>query len=177
VEQTPWKGAFAVHYFMLCQRLLNQGKMQRAAAVASYLGRFLEILGSERVNCIVALVGAKSDSWVQCHSALLQLECIDKSYADIATELLSTSDGYDVLSYTRSSSSSICCCGVILEEDRGRGRQCPICDLKRSICLISGKVLKPNETVTCKKCGGIAEKARSAGYKNCGLCHDILVVE
>ena len=70
----PWKGAEAIHFFLLCQRQLYQKEYARAMKTAMRLVEYEKELGTQHVYSIVALSCYFNKCFRECSKAFVKLE-------------------------------------------------------------------------------------------------------
>lgn len=88
----PWRGAEAVHFLNLAQRFIYRGMMGRAFKAAMYLKKFEDIIGFERMNCLIALTAINNGYYKVASNSLLKLEGKDEkeekmNYSEISFNL------------------------------------------------------------------------------------------
>lgn len=88
----PWKGAEAIHLYMLSHRQLYRGRYWEALGTAVNLVQFQDILGKLRVYSLLAVVSLYAGAWGQCSKALSHLQSLSEGstgQGEEATELFS----------------------------------------------------------------------------------------
>lgn len=150
------------------------------------------------MNCIIAWTSIKVNNAIDYFAALSQLENIDASYGDIATEVLtvrqerSDDDNDEHLSPTMTYGFNISIFDSMRKINnclyfRRRGSEASVMRGDSSDnnllssegsfytmprCTISGKMLKSGSLFfECPNCGGPAMLKKAQRYKHCPLCH------
>ena len=70
----PWKGAEAIHFFLLCQRQLYQKEYNRAMKTAMRLIEYEKELSTREVYSIVAIACLFNECYRDCSKAFVKLE-------------------------------------------------------------------------------------------------------
>lgn len=70
----PWKGAEAIHFFLLCQRQLYQKEYKRAMKSAMRLIEYEKDLSTREVYSLVALACFFNNCFRECSKAFVKLE-------------------------------------------------------------------------------------------------------
>ena len=73
----PWKGAEAIHFFLLCQRQLYQHKYPDAMKTAMRLIEYEKELSTKEVYSIVAIACLFNTSYKECSKAFVKLERLE----------------------------------------------------------------------------------------------------
>ena len=92
----PWKGAEAIHFYLLCQRQLYQKEYNRAMKTALRLIEYEKELNTKEVYSLVALSCYYNNCFKECSKAFVKLERMEgvsdqerKAYEQIALALFS----------------------------------------------------------------------------------------
>ena len=92
----PWKGAEAIHFFLLCQRQLYQKEYNRAMKTAMRLIEYEKELSTQEVYSIVAIACLFNECYRDCSKAFVKLERLPdmtekqrQSYENLAIQLFS----------------------------------------------------------------------------------------
>lgn len=73
----PWKGAEAIHFFLLCQRQLYQKEYNRAMKTAMRLIEYEKELSTKEVYSVVAIACFFNQCFRECSKAFVKLERLD----------------------------------------------------------------------------------------------------
>jgi WD repeat-containing protein 35 len=73
----PWKGAEAIHFYLLCQRQLYQKDYNRAMKTAMRLIEYEKELQTKDVYSLVAIASFFNGCFRECSRALVKLERLD----------------------------------------------------------------------------------------------------
>jgi len=73
----PWKGAEAIHFYLLCQRQLYQKDYNRALKTAMRLIEYEKELQTKDVYSLVAIAAFFNGCFRECSRALVKLERLD----------------------------------------------------------------------------------------------------
>lgn len=73
----PWKGAEAIHFYLLCQRQLYQKDYNRAMKTAMRLIEYEKELQTKDVYSLVAIASYFNGCFKECSKALNKLERLD----------------------------------------------------------------------------------------------------
>lgn len=92
----PWKGAEAIHFFLLCQRQIYQHKYNEAMKTAMRLLEYEKELSTKEVYSINAIACLFNQCWKDCSKAFVKLERLEgltkeehEKYENLAYQLFS----------------------------------------------------------------------------------------
>ena len=90
----PWKGAEAIHYYLLCQRQLYQKDYNKAMKTALRLIEYEKELKTKEVYSLVALAAYYNNCFKECSKAFVKLERMPgkeerEAYESVALALFS----------------------------------------------------------------------------------------
>lgn len=170
----PWKGAEAIHFYLLCQRQLYQKDYNRAMKTAMRLIEYEKELQTKDVYSLVAIASYFNGCYKECSKALNKLERLEtinkqerEAYELLAINLFSRQSPHD----TKSKQEYNCpkCANLINEFDI----TCQECAAHYSPCIASGMSILEKEYYTCKVCKhkALHKELQYLKLKHCPLCH------
>ncbi|CAL8089470.1 unnamed protein product [Orchesella dallaii] len=161
----PWRGAEASHFLNLTQRFLHRGMMGRAFKAAMHLRNFEDIVGSQRINTLVALTAINNHYFNVASNALLKLEAEDETFSAISFKLFKDQNPKD------HGVNRIPCpgCEKYIPDIYSA---CPCCNLQFTMCIFSAcPILNEEEMWTCGTCSRHVELSKTDRFEYCILCH------
>ncbi|ODM99145.1 WD repeat-containing protein 35 [Orchesella cincta] len=161
----PWRGAEASHFLNLTQRFLHRGMLGRAFKAAMHLRNFEDIVGSQRINTLVALTAINNYYYNVASNALLKLEAEDETFSSISFKLFKDQCPKD------HGVNRIPCqgCEKYIPDIYS---VCPCCNLQFTMCLFSAcPIQNLKEMWTCETCSRHVELTKTDRFEYCILCH------
>lgn len=170
----PWKGAEAIHFYLLCQRQLYQKDYNRAMKTAMRLIEYEKELQTKDVYSLVAIASFFNECYRECSRALVKLERLDtvskqerEAYELLAINLFFRHQPVDVKQKQEYNCPK--CDDVINEFDIN----CKKCGSHYSPCIASGMSIREKEFYTCKTCKhkALGRELTYLKLRHCPLCH------
>lgn len=171
----PWKGAEAIHFYLLCQRQLYQKDYNRAMKTAMRLIEYEKELQTKDVYSLVAMACFFNECYKECSKAFVKLERLPdvlekerEQYESLAINLFSRNAPVD-----KPKKEFNCpkrdCKARITEFDIN----CKECGSHFSPCIASGQSILAKEYYTCKTCKhkALESELQYLKLKHCPLCH------
>ena len=171
----PWKGSEAYHFYMLCQKQLNQYKYKEALKTALRLVLYEKELGSKEVYQLIALAAFLNKNYKHCSKALSTLEQLPsltkqqrQNFKDLAVSIFMKYEPRNL------NEKIIVCpkknCGAQISE---YDITCKTCGSNFSPCVVSGQSIFNKGYFKCKRCKhrSLESEVLKNGIKNCALCH------
>ena len=172
-----WRPAEAYHYFILLHRQLDDNQIILAQHTAQHLVEYEDLLGRERVWCLLALVSLHSRQMNLCSRAFLKLSSIapDK-YSDIEYSLFSHYKAIDVRPNENLLSHQLT--PINSEENKAvddvKSIQHQTKISKYPRCIVSGRPLTACQFWMCSCCRHCAFEEEIQMRKSCPLCGAIV---
>jgi len=174
----PWKGAEAIHFYLLCQRQLYQKDYNRAMKTAMRLIEYEKELQTKDVYSLVAIASFFNQCFRECSRALVKLERLDtitkserEAYELLAINLFSRNPPHDK---PKQEMNCPKCNHVVTEFDIN----CEECGAHYSPCIASGMSIVEKDYYTCKICKhkALHKELQYLKLKHCPLCHAKIVL-
>lgn len=171
----PWKGAEAIHFYLLCQRQLYQKEYNKAMKTAIRLKEYEKELNTKEVFSLVALAAYYNNCFRECSKAFVKLERLEnvsdqerEAYEEIALSLFSRHAPNDPVAMKFPCPKSSCD-NQISEYDT----HCERCGSIFSACIASGQSILAKEKYACKVCKhkALVKELDYLRLKHCPLCH------
>lgn len=171
----PWKGAEAIHFFLLCQRQLYQHKYKEAMKTAMRLIEYEKELSTREVYSVVAIACLFNQCYKDCSKAFVKLERLEglskeerEKYENLAFQLFSR---HPPVNHTKTELKcpKSDCNAVVSEYDIN----CRECGSHFSPCIASGQSILAKDYYTCKNCKhkALQQALSSLKLRHCTLCH------
>ncbi|KAM6969516.1 WD repeat-containing protein 35 [Tautogolabrus adspersus] len=155
-----WRGAEAYHFFLLAQRQLYEGYMEKAMRTALHLREYEDIIPAVEIYSLLALCTATNRAFGTCSQAFIKLESLEsldpeqrQSYEDLALEIFTKYNPKDTRPVERERSS---------EGSEG----------KLPTCIVTGLQIQEYQFWMCSTCKHCALEQEVSKYNFCPLCHD-----
>jgi WD repeat-containing protein 35 len=91
IDEHPWRGAEAYHYYILAQRQFNNCQFEQSVITATLLIEYENILGPLLIYSLLALVSLHAGYYGTCSKAFIRLESIEgpesEYYKELAIEI------------------------------------------------------------------------------------------
>ncbi|CAL8109802.1 unnamed protein product [Orchesella dallaii] len=167
MREMPWRGAEAVHFLCLVQRFIYQAQYGNATKAALYLRNFVDVLGDERVNTLLALAAANNKCYNICSRAFIHLELLDEDYSDVTSDLFSEHPPKDI----RIQKLECPGCTTMIADN---ATTCISCNAKFPVCSATGRPIHDSSKVwTCEVCTKVTDIKEIAQRRHCPLCHTV----
>jgi len=174
----PWKGAEAIHFYLLCQRQLYQKEFQKAMKTAIRLMEYEKEIDTKEVYSLIALSSYYNKCYKECSKAFVKLERLpditklerDK-YESIALSLFSRHAPVDAPCVKFPCPKKGCDAQCTEYETN-----CQRCGSFYSSCIASGQSIIAKEYYTCKTCKhkALEKELQYLSLKHCPLCHALV---
>lgn len=174
----PWKGAEAIHYYLLCQRQLYQKEYNKAMKTAIRLMEYEKELDTKEVYSLIALASYHNKCYKECSKAFVKLERLQniskqerEKYESIALALFSRHNPVDA-PQVKFPCPKKGCDAQVSEYDTN----CQRCGSFYSACIASGQSIVVKEYYTCKTCKhkAMQKELEYLSLKHCPLCHAVV---
>ena len=175
IENNPWRGAEAYHYYMLCQVQLYKKKYKESCKTAQRLKFYEDILGTETVYRLIAICSYMNKCYKFFSDALIILgndEKIDKNlrikYKNLATDFFIKNKPENI------GENYYKCPNVDCDEAISEyATFCNSCGYVLHGCVLSGRSILDNKYFKCKQCRNktIRMEVKQHPFKHCPLCH------
>ena len=171
----PWKGAEAIHFYLLCQRQLYQKEYSRSMKTAIRLIEYEKELDAREVYSLIALSAYYNKCYKECSKAFVKLERLpnvskieNKKFESIALALFSRHAPTDA-PQVKFPCPKKSCDAQISEYDTN----CQRCGSFFSACAASGKSILSKDYYTCKTCKhkALYKELDYLRLKHFPLCH------
>lgn len=150
----PWKGAEAIHFYLLCQRQLYQKEYQKGMKTAIRLMEYEKEIDTREVYSLIALSSYYNKCYKECSKAFVKLERLQDinakerdKFENIALSLFSRHAPNDA-PQVKFPCPKKGCDAQISEYDTN----CQRCGSFYSACIASGQSIIAKEYYTCKTC-------------------------
>ncbi|CAD5229090.1 unnamed protein product [Bursaphelenchus okinawaensis] len=170
---TAWRGAEAMHFYMLCQQQLHQHKFDAAMKTALVLTEYEEVIPSLEIYTLLALASCQAKQFSVCSKAFMKIESMDNIPED---EL----EQYNALSLkiflkyppkdTKPTRTECHTCGTMVM-DYATSCTNPTCGVKFPICIASGRPIHDYQFWLCPQCKHRAYEQEIQFSRHCPLCH------
>ena len=176
----PWKGAEAIHFYLLCQRQLYQKEYKKAMKTSIRLMDYEREIDTREVYSLVALSSYYNKCYRECSKAFAILERLPglssierEKFENIALSLFSRHAPKDA-AQVKFPCPKKNCDAQISEYDT----DCKRCGSFFSACIASGQSILAKEYYTCKTCKhkALHKELVYLNLKHCPLCHALVVI-
>ncbi|VDM97214.1 unnamed protein product [Thelazia callipaeda] len=167
-----WRGAEAYHFYMLSQRQLYEGDVDRAMTTALLLTDYEDFIEPVEIYSLLALSSCVARQFGVCSRAFIKLESLDsftadekKAYQKLALNIYTKYPPEDTrvnhVLCTECNSQIPDFCSI-----------CPVCEFKFSRCIASGRPILDYQFWLCSTCKHRAYQKEMDTRKFCPLCHE-----
>jgi WD repeat-containing protein 35 len=180
LQENPWHGAEAYHFFLLAQRQLYAGDVDSAMRTASRLREYEDALGVKEIYSLIALAAFHNGYFGQCSKAFVRLESEKtftpgerEDYKKLAMSIFAKNRPVDpeIKKYPCPNAK---CNGNVCDWDTS----CDSCQTPLQACVASGRSLLIDDrdaVLQCKMCRHKAYRDIAQRYRHCPLCHHLLM--
>lgn len=182
VLDAPWKGAEAIHFYLLAHRQLYDGNVDGAMMTALRLAEYEDILDTVTIYSLIALTTFYNKHFFECSKAFTKLETQKgitqkerDRYSDMALSIFS------ICQPKNPSKLRMLPCPNCKHEIAKFHTSCENCGTKFPPCIASGKPIGQSlgnvQSIpwTCKGCRHKALEKELRGLATCPLCHSMIV--
>ena len=182
VLDAPWKGAEAIHFYLLAHRQLYDGNVDGAMMTALRLAEYEDILDTVTIYSLIALTTFYNKHFFECSKAFTKLETQKgitqkerDRYSDMALSIFS------ICQPKNPSKLRMLPCPNCKHEIAKFHTSCENCGTKFPPCIASGKPIGQSlgnvQSIpwTCKVCRHKALEKELRGLATCPLCHSMIV--
>ena len=182
VLDAPWKGAEAIHFYLLAHRQLYDGNVDGAMMTALRLAEYEDILDTVTIYSLIALTTFYNKHFFECSKAFTELETQKgitqkerDRYSDMALSIFS------ICQPKNPSKLRMLPCPNCKHEIAKFHTSCENCGTKFPPCIASGKPIGQSlgnvQSIpwTCKVCRHKALEKELRGLATCPLCHSMIV--
>uniref|UniRef100_A0A7N6BEQ9 WD repeat-containing protein 35 n=1 Tax=Anabas testudineus TaxID=64144 RepID=A0A7N6BEQ9_ANATE len=159
IVDNAWRGAEAYHFFLLAQRQLYEGYMEKAMRTGLHLREYEDIIPAVEIYSLLAICAAANRAFGTCSQAFIKLESLDslepeqrQLYEDLALEIFTKHTPKDTRMMERDGSSEG------MEE-------------KLPTCIVTGLPIQEYQFWMCSLCKHCALEQEISRYNCCPLCH------
>ena len=171
----PWKGAEAIHYYMLCQSQIYNKEYNSALKTSLRLVQFEKELSSKDVYRLITLAALLNGSLKECSNALAKL----KNLQNITDNEKVKFDELSFSIFTKNKplnkeENKLKCPGKDCDEEITEyDIDCKSCGSNFSACIVSGQSLFFKEYIKCRKCKhkSLCTEVVSKRIRHCLMCH------
>eukprot|EP00053_Salpingoeca_punica_P010039 m.90373 g.90373 ORF g.90373 m.90373 type:complete len:1153 (-) comp15261_c1_seq1:288-3746(-) len=168
IIETAWRGAEAVHFFLLAQRQLYAGQASDALRTAARLTEYDDILDPVQAYSLLAIAALANKSYGVCSKAFIRLESLTskqrEAYEALALQIFTRHPPKDP------SSESVKCMKCAAR-NVAWATSCQQCDIPFLPSVVSGKPMTETEFWLCGTCKHRATAPEVEGLTTCPLCH------
>jgi len=186
---SPWRGAEALHLYLLAQRQLSERQFDAAMKTAIRLGDYEDIVDTETIFSLVALTAYHNKYYQQCSKAFIKLEHSEsipaaqrEKYGDLALSIF-------VMNPPRDPSRLMKTCQSCQASLHDWQIQCHSCYRRLEFCVVTGRSIFPDKSkggvpsqtaqdeviMGCKTCRHKMYQQEARRSRHCPLCHSRLV--
>ncbi|KAI6210654.1 WD repeat-containing protein 35 [Aphelenchoides besseyi] len=163
---TAWRGAEAIHFYMLAHRQLYENKYDAAMRTAIVLTEYEEFLAPLEIYLLLG-------QFAVCSRAFMKIESLPnlppeemEQYSNLALKIFLKNQPKDTKP-TRVECSS--CGSMVL--DYATSCSNPSCGVKFPICIATGRALHADQFWLCPSCKHRASEQEMQFIRFCMLCH------
>jgi WD repeat-containing protein 35 len=173
----PWKGAEALHFYLLAHRQLYDGNVDAAMRTSIRLADYEGILDVKDIYSLIALTTFYNKHYRECSKAFTKLETmkgitqdVRDQYSDMALSIFSVCQPKNPKARTAP-------CPSCQTEVWDFQTSCGSCGIGFPACVASGRpIVQFNQRLyKCKNCGHQSFEQALRGFTTCPLCHCSLV--
>jgi len=177
VLDAPWKGAEALHFYLLAHRQLYDGDVEAAMRTSIRLADYEEILELKDIYSLIGLTTFYNKHYRECSKAFTKLETmkginqeIRDKYSDVALSIFSVCN-------PKNPKAKTIPCPNCKEEVRDFQTNCGNCGSTFPACVASGRpIIEFNQRLyKCKGCSHQSFEQALRGFTTCPLCHTSLI--
>jgi WD repeat-containing protein 35 len=177
VQDNPWKGAEAYHFYLLAHRLFygksDKLSIDNAMKASLRLMDYEDYLDPEDIYSLIALTACANKNFAIASKAFIKLESLENinedrrlQYQDLATEIFMK----NVPKESRNIPKVECSfCAALIQDYL---TTCSSCNTSFSSCILTGRPIRDISTAwSCKRCNHFALKEEIKAIQVCSLCH------
>uniref|UniRef100_A0A7S2LS93 Anaphase-promoting complex subunit 4 WD40 domain-containing protein n=1 Tax=Zooxanthella nutricula TaxID=1333877 RepID=A0A7S2LS93_9DINO len=183
--ESPWRGCEAFHLYLLAQRQLYDGHLEKSMKTALRLADYEDIMDTQTIYSLIALTTYYNKFFLQCSRAFIKLE----ASLDVNEEMRTKFGDLALRIFTRNPprdpSSAMLPCLKCNARVHDWEISCPSCSYRLPFCVASGRSIFPEErgppgghapdaaggVVRCKTCRHRMYTAEMRKNRYCPLCH------
>ncbi|KAM3870739.1 WD repeat-containing protein 35-like isoform 2-T2 [Diretmus argenteus] len=162
IVDNAWRGAEAYHFFLLAQRQLYEGYMEKAMRTALHLRDYEDIIPAVEIYSLLAICSSANRAFSTCSRAFIKLESLEsldaeqrQLYEDLALEIFTKHSPKDSRMVELDSAA---------EGAEG----------KSPTCIVTGLPIPEYQFWMCGVCKHCAVEQEIGKYNFCPLCHSSL---
>jgi WD repeat-containing protein 35 len=173
VLDNAWRGAEAMHFFLLAQRQMYDHQIDAAMRTAIRCKDFEDVLDPVDLHSLIALIACHNKFYNICSQAFIKLETQDsaekcEAYANLALQIFTKHAPQDPSSVNYECFS----CGYQLLKDWNS--ECPECGIAIPVCVATGRAILDSRYYQCRVCKHRAYEHELRSCHHCPLCHSAL---
>lgn len=155
-----WQGAEALHYLLMSQRMLYEGRIEAAMQAALHLVYYDDILEPQNIYSLIAVTAYYAKYFATCSKAFVKLTNLK-----VSDTLLKTFDELALAIFLRNAPDD--------PEDKNLSEVKTDLNGRHMVCMASGEyIFHDTRYLQCKICHNYAiEKEMQSEFENCPLCH------
>jgi len=174
----PWRGAEAMHFYLMCQRQLLLGQYEDALRTALRLTEYEMYLETKEIYSLIALAAYYNRSYKECSKAFVKLEAMNgvdedmrEAYEEVAMSIFSKHSPIDQPPKKTPCPGKGCDAEVTSFDTH-----CRSCGSFYPACIASGRSILVRRYYTCKACKhkALENELQRMKHKRCPLCHSAL---
>ncbi|CAD5234713.1 unnamed protein product [Bursaphelenchus xylophilus] len=170
---TAWRGAEAIHFYMLCQQQLHQHKFDSAMKTALVLTEYEDVIPTIEIYSLLALASCQAKQFSVCSKAFMKIESLEnvpeeemEQYNALSLKIFLKYPPKD----TKQARVECHACGAMVM-DYATSCSNANCGIKFPICIASGRPIHDYQFWLCPSCKHRAYEQEIQFARYCPLCH------
>lgn len=192
--ESPWRGAEALHVYLLSQRQLYEGQFEQAMKTALRLADYEDILDSQTIYSVIGLTTYYNKYFMQCSKAFIKLEASSDVHEDMQAKFADLALHIFTKNAPNDPSAPMQSCPKCQTRMHDWNISCPKCSYRLPFCVASGRTIFPEEksagagasgappgvggqssaVLKCRVCRHRMYTSEVRKLRNCPLCHSRL---